>query len=85
MTIDLTMVYILPRTKFSNFKRVISMTMTIAAMIPTITQTLAGINNPEPVKQIGSADIEASAGATCSGASTGSVGSSCGNSIDTYA
>lgn len=59
--------------------------MTIASAIPTITQILTTLNAPEPIKQIGTANVEASAAASCSGASTGSVGSSCGGSIDTYA
>lgn len=61
--------------------------MTIASVSPTIAQTLMAINNPQPNISIGTADPEANAAAAGSSsmASSGSVGTCCGSSIDTYA
>jgi hypothetical protein len=71
---------------FINFKKVIP--MITASASPTIAQTLMAINNPQPVNiNIGTADPEANAAAAGSSsmASSGSVGTCCGSSVDTYA
>ena len=55
---------------------------------PTIVQTLQSLNSPQlPNFNVGTANPEANAGAMASSAAatSGSVGTSCGSSVDTYA
>jgi len=54
---------------------------------PTIVQTLQSLNSPQlPNFNVGTANPEANAGAVASSAAaSGSVGTSCGSSVDTYA
>ncbi len=61
--------------------------MITASVSPTIAQTLMAVNNPQPNISIGTANPEANAAAAGSSdaSSSGSVGSCCGSSVDTYA
>jgi hypothetical protein len=86
LTINLLAIIFRDVLKFLT-KKVIKM-MNVSVAPPTIIQTLQSLNSPQlPNFNVGTANVEASAGAMASSAATtsGSVGSSCGSSVDTYA
>lgn len=64
--------------------------MSVSAAIPSISQMLLAMNNPQPTNfNVGTADSEANAGSVSTVSDTSSsacnVGTSCGGSIDTTA
>jgi hypothetical protein len=62
--------------------------MSVSSVAPSIAQTIQSINAPQlPNFNVGTANVEANAAAatTSDAASSGSVGTCCGSSIDTYA
>lgn len=62
--------------------------MDVSPIAPTIAQTIQSLNSPQlPNFSIGTANLEANAAAATvsDAASSGSVGTCCGSSVDTYA